>query len=95
MNLEQPSYNKCYTKVHQVVYDHDKIRCIPERAELPAVIKTGLSHRMSSSCSWFTGNYPSPKACASLVAYKDNLVLFGGWSHPTPYTFHQVITLMV
>lgn len=38
----------------------------------------------------FLGTYPSPKACASLVAYKDNLVLFGGWSHPTPYPLHQV-----
>ena len=37
-----------------------------------------------------TGTYPSPKACASLVVYKESLILFGGWSHPTPYTFHQV-----
>lgn len=36
-----------------------------------------------------TGTYPSPKACASLVVYNDSLILFGGWSHPTPYTFHQ------
>lgn len=36
------------------------------------------------------GTYPSPKACASLVVYKDSLVLFGGWSHPTPYPLHQV-----
>ncbi|XP_046362016.1 F-box only protein 42-like [Haliotis rufescens] len=35
------------------------------------------------------GTYPSPKACASMVVYKDNLVLFGGWSHPTPYPLHQ------
>lgn len=35
------------------------------------------------------GTYPSPKACASLVVYKDSLVLFGGWSHPTPYPLHQ------
>lgn len=36
-----------------------------------------------------TGNYPSPKACASMVVYKDSLVLFGGWSHPTPSPLHQ------
>lgn len=36
-----------------------------------------------------TGTYPSPKACASMVVYKDSLVLFGGWSHPTPSPLHQ------
>lgn len=25
-----------------------------------------------------------------MVVYKDSLVLFGGWSHPTPYPLHQV-----
>ncbi|ESO95769.1 hypothetical protein LOTGIDRAFT_116426 [Lottia gigantea] len=35
------------------------------------------------------GAYPSPKGCASMVVYKDNLVLYGGWSHPTPYPLHQ------
>jgi F-box protein 42 len=38
------------------------------------------------------GTYPSPKACASLVCYKESLVLFGGWSHPSPYPLHQVIS---
>ena len=49
-------------------------------------------HSLLFSCAVFihTGTYPSPKACASLVVYKDSLILFGGWSHPTPYTFHQV-----
>ncbi|KAI8795134.1 uncharacterized protein LOC106077742 [Biomphalaria glabrata] len=31
------------------------------------------------------GTYPSPKACATMVVYRGNLVLFGGWSHPIPY----------
>ncbi|KAL4220839.1 F-box only protein 42 [Mactra antiquata] len=35
------------------------------------------------------GTYPSPKACASMVVYQDNLVLYGGWSHPTPFPLHQ------
>ncbi|XP_014780877.1 F-box only protein 42 [Octopus bimaculoides] len=35
------------------------------------------------------GVYPSPKACATIVVYKDSLVLFGGWSHPTPSPLHQ------
>ncbi|KAK7788265.1 hypothetical protein R5R35_013970 [Gryllus longicercus] len=35
------------------------------------------------------GTYPSPKACASVVCYKDALVLFGGWTHPSPYPLHQ------
>ncbi|XP_076451876.1 uncharacterized protein LOC143287640 [Babylonia areolata] len=35
------------------------------------------------------GTYPSPKAYASMVAYKDCLVLYGGWSRPTPMPLHQ------
>lgn len=36
-----------------------------------------------------TGTYPSPKAYASMVTWKDNLVLFGGWTHPSVYPLHQ------
>lgn len=36
------------------------------------------------------GSYPSPKACATLVYYKNSLVLFGGWTHPSPLPLHQV-----
>ncbi|XP_070207783.1 F-box only protein 42-like [Littorina saxatilis] len=36
-----------------------------------------------------SGTYPSPKACASMVVYKDSLVLYGGWSRPTPMPLHQ------
>ncbi|XP_012525965.1 F-box only protein 42 isoform X2 [Monomorium pharaonis] len=35
------------------------------------------------------GNYPSPKACATMLYYKKSLILFGGWSHPSPYPLHQ------
>lgn len=35
------------------------------------------------------GTYPSPKACATMVSYKDMLILFGGWTHPSPYPLHQ------
>nr|CAD7590731.1 unnamed protein product [Timema genevievae] len=35
------------------------------------------------------GNYPTPKACATLVSYQDKLFLFGGWSHPSPYPIFQ------
>ncbi|RLU22319.1 hypothetical protein DMN91_004597 [Ooceraea biroi] len=35
------------------------------------------------------GSYPSPKACATMLHYKKNLILFGGWSHPSPYPLHQ------
>ncbi|XP_010138259.1 PREDICTED: F-box only protein 42, partial [Buceros rhinoceros silvestris] len=34
-------------------------------------------------------SYPSPKAGATLVVYKDLLVLFGGWTRPSPYPLHQ------
>uniref|UniRef100_A0A9L0J0M5 F-box protein 42 n=1 Tax=Equus asinus TaxID=9793 RepID=A0A9L0J0M5_EQUAS len=36
-----------------------------------------------------SGSYPSPKAGATLVVYKDLLVLFGGWTRPSPYPLHQ------
>ncbi|CAG9769122.1 unnamed protein product [Ceutorhynchus assimilis] len=35
------------------------------------------------------GTYPSPKACSSLVHYKDYLVLFGGWTYPPTYPLYQ------
>lgn len=35
------------------------------------------------------GNYPSPKACATLVCYKNSLILFGGWRHPTTFPPYQ------
>lgn len=35
------------------------------------------------------GTYPSPKACATLACHKDTLILFGGWTHPSPYPLHQ------
>ncbi|PIO14738.1 hypothetical protein AB205_0201210, partial [Aquarana catesbeiana] len=34
-------------------------------------------------------SYPSPKAGATLVVYKELLVLFGGWTRPSPYPLHQ------
>jgi F-box protein 42 len=36
------------------------------------------------------GTYPTPKACASMVCFKGKLILFGGWSFPSPYPLHQV-----
>lgn len=36
------------------------------------------------------GSYPSPKACATMLHYKKSFILFGGWSHPSPYPVHQV-----
>lgn len=38
------------------------------------------------------GTYPTPKACASMVCFKGKLILFGGWSFPSPYPLHQVGT---
>uniref|UniRef100_A0A8C9U7W6 F-box protein 42 n=1 Tax=Serinus canaria TaxID=9135 RepID=A0A8C9U7W6_SERCA len=40
-------------------------------------------------CCSHAGSYPSPKAGATLVVYKDLLVLFGGWTRPSPYPLHQ------
>ncbi|CAF1088700.1 unnamed protein product [Brachionus calyciflorus] len=38
-----------------------------------------------------TGNYPSPKAAATLTPYKNNLILYGGYSHPYSYPFNQQV----
>lgn len=35
------------------------------------------------------GTYPSPKACGSMVHYKDALIVYGGWTLPSPYPLHQ------
>jgi len=35
------------------------------------------------------GTYPSPKALASMICSEDNLILFGGWTHPSNYPLHQ------
>ncbi|XP_053205789.1 F-box only protein 42-like isoform X2 [Panonychus citri] len=36
-----------------------------------------------------SGNYPPPKACCSLVSYKDKLILFGGWTHSSSNRIHD------
>lgn len=36
-----------------------------------------------------TGTYPTPKACASIVAHGDRLIVFGGWCHPSANQLHQ------
>lgn len=36
-----------------------------------------------------SGNYPPPKACASMVAYKSSLYIFGGWTHCSAYPLNQ------
>lgn len=38
-----------------------------------------------------TGTYPSPKAAATLLTYKNNLILYGGYSHPYSYPFNQQV----
>ncbi|XP_057381450.1 F-box only protein 42-like [Daphnia carinata] len=50
-----------------------------------------------SSRTWVrplpTGSYPSPKACATLVCYKDSLILYGGWTQSSSSPLHQVCQL--
>ncbi|KAH8238735.1 hypothetical protein KR038_008247 [Drosophila bunnanda] len=36
-----------------------------------------------------TGTYPSPKGSASMVAWRDQLVLFGGWRYPSLHPPYQ------
>ncbi|CAG9098270.1 unnamed protein product [Plutella xylostella] len=40
-----------------------------------------------------TGTYPVPKAYTSMVGYKDNLILFGGWTYPSPSQYYQTVTM--
>ena len=50
-----------------------------------------------STRSWVrplpTGCYPSPKACSTLVRYKDSLILYGGWAQSSSSPLHQVIII--
>ncbi|XP_014256671.1 F-box only protein 42 [Cimex lectularius] len=39
------------------------------------------------------GSYPCPKACATLVYYNNTLILYGGWTYPSPYPLHQPWTI--
>ncbi|MBN3288852.1 FBX42 protein, partial [Polyodon spathula] len=50
----------------------------------PGEIPRGRARNGPRFCS-----YPSPKAGATLVVYRDLLVLFGGWTRPSPYPLHQ------
>lgn len=36
-----------------------------------------------------SGNYPPPKACASMVSYQSKLYLFAGWTHCSAYPLNQ------
>lgn len=36
-----------------------------------------------------SGSYPPPKACASMVSYKNKLYLFAGWTHCSAYPLNQ------
>ena len=36
-----------------------------------------------------SGNYPPPKACASMVSFRNKLYLFGGWTHCSAYPLNQ------
>lgn len=39
------------------------------------------------------GAYPTPKAYASLICYKDSLILFGGWTYPSLSQYYQDWTM--
>ncbi|RMZ95147.1 F-box only 42, partial [Brachionus plicatilis] len=36
-----------------------------------------------------SGNYPSPKAAATMTVHQNSLILYGGYSHPYSYPFNQ------
>ena len=57
-----------------------------------AVLAVYFSSTLCMDVSMIAGTYPSPKACASMVVWRDELLLFGGWSPPTPLLPHQVCT---
>ncbi|XP_010155431.1 PREDICTED: F-box only protein 42-like, partial [Eurypyga helias] len=66
-------------------YPGDLPQATPDALELAFILPPSLGRSY-----WvFGGSYPSPKAGATLVVYKDLLVLFGGWTRPSPYPLHQ------
>ncbi|XP_034231582.1 F-box only protein 42 [Thrips palmi] len=40
-----------------------------------------------------TGTYPNPKACSSMVQSNNALIVFGGWTLPSPYPVYQACRL--
>ncbi|XP_053604276.1 F-box only protein 42 [Plodia interpunctella] len=38
-----------------------------------------------------TGTYPVPKAYTTMVHYKDYLIVFGGWTYPSPSQYYQSV----
>ncbi|KAG5835602.1 hypothetical protein ANANG_G00245730 [Anguilla anguilla] len=54
---------------------------------------TPITQRFSHSACYYDSNQsmvlPIPKSRATLVMYRDLLVLFGGWTRPSPYPLHQ------
>ena len=36
------------------------------------------------------GSYPSSKTCATMLYHNNSFILFGEWSHPSPYPHPQV-----
>ncbi|XP_064611419.1 F-box only protein 42-like [Liolophura sinensis] len=81
---ERYSHCACYTDKSMYVFGG----CTSTSTTFNDLWRVDLSSRQ-----WIRplamGTYPSPKACASMVVYKDELVLFGGWNHPSPYPLHQ------
>ncbi|XP_064643305.1 F-box only protein 42-like [Lineus longissimus] len=83
---ERYSHCACY-------FDNDKAMYVFGGCTSPSTTINDLWRFDLTPKQWIRplamGIYPSPKACASMVVHKNNLILFGGWSQPTPFPLHQ------
>ncbi|XP_041129494.1 F-box only protein 42-like [Polyodon spathula] len=82
------SHSACYYDSHQSMYVFGGCTQSSCNAAFNDLWRLDLNSK-----EWIrplaSGSYPSPKAGATLVVYRDLLVLFGGWTRPSPYPLHQ------
>ena len=85
-------FNSCVFCDMCLVYTDRAVYVIGGTTHTPTTFNDMWKFDLSSRtwCRCVTGGkYPTPKALASIVQYKDNFVLFGGWAHPPPYPLMQ------
>ncbi|XP_061583106.1 F-box only protein 42 [Cololabis saira] len=82
------SHSACYYDLNQSMYVFGGCTQSSSNAAFNDLWRLDLNSK-----EWIrplaSGSYPSPKAGATLVMHKDLLVLFGGWTRPSPYPLHQ------
>ncbi|KAK0419590.1 hypothetical protein QR680_014222 [Steinernema hermaphroditum] len=84
---ERCSHSACYLEADQSMYVFGG--CTNAHTAFNDLWRYDLSSRRWHRVFIPTGPMPTPKALATLVPYKNNLLLFGGFSKSSPNPIHQ------